>query len=78
VHGERNLWVGRTYADAPDVDGVAYVSGIGLEPGDLTSCTIVGTEGYDLVARAEATPPRRRRARPRPRKKPSSPFTILN
>jgi ribosomal protein S12 methylthiotransferase len=78
VSEEKNLWVGRTYADAPDVDGVTYVSGHGLEPGDLAACTIVGTEGYDLVARADATPPKRRRARPRPRKKPSSPFTILN
>jgi ribosomal protein S12 methylthiotransferase len=74
----KGLWVGRTYADAPDVDGVTYVRGDELEPGDLVSCTLVGAEGYDLVARAGVTPPRRRRARPRPRKKPSSPFTILN
>ncbi len=32
----------------------------------------------DLIARAEATPPRRKRPRPKPRKKPGSPFTILN
>jgi ribosomal protein S12 methylthiotransferase len=74
----RNLWVGRTFADAPDVDGLTYVQGSHLEPGDLVACEIVGAEGYDLVARAEATPPRRRRARPKPRKKPSSPFNILN
>jgi ribosomal protein S12 methylthiotransferase len=73
-----HLWVGRTYADAPDVDGLAYVRGSGLEPGDLVGCTIVAAEGYDLVARAEPAPPRRRRARPKPRKKPSSPFTILS
>jgi ribosomal protein S12 methylthiotransferase len=78
VREEKNLWIGRTYADAPDVDGVTYVRGAGLEAGDLAACTIVGTEGYDLLARADAIPPRRRRARPRPRKKPASPFTILN
>jgi ribosomal protein S12 methylthiotransferase len=76
--GEKNFWIGRTYADAPDVDGVTYVRGAGLEPGDLVACEIVGSEGYDLVARAEPTPPKRRRARPRARRKPSSPFTILN
>jgi ribosomal protein S12 methylthiotransferase len=74
----KNLWVGRTYADAPDVDGLTYVRGVGLEPGDLASCEIVAAEGYDLWARAGSAPPRKRRARPRARKKPSSPFTILN
>jgi ribosomal protein S12 methylthiotransferase len=76
--GAKNLWLGRTYADAPDVDGVTYVQGSHLEPGDLIDCEVVGSQGYDTVARAGAQPPRRRRARPRPRKKPSSPFTILN
>jgi ribosomal protein S12 methylthiotransferase len=76
--GGKGLWVGRTYADAPDVDGLTYVQGSNLEPGDLVACAIVGAEGYDLIARAEAAPPRRRRARPKPRKKPSSPLNILN
>jgi ribosomal protein S12 methylthiotransferase len=74
----KNLWVGRTYADAPDVDGLAYVHGSSVEPGDLVACAIVGAEGYDLVARALPAPPKRRRVRPNPRKKPSSPFTILS
>jgi ribosomal protein S12 methylthiotransferase len=71
------LWVGRTFADAPDVDGVAYVQGNGLEAGDLAACEVVAADGYDLVARAGPVPPRRKRARPKPRKKPGSPFTIL-
>ncbi len=75
--GEEGLWIGRTYADAPDVDGQAYVQGEGLEPGDLVPCEIIAANGYDLVARAGAVPPRRRRARPRPRSRPSSPFPIL-
>ena len=37
----RHLWVGRTYADAPDVDGVVYVRGGTFEPGDLVPCEIV-------------------------------------
>ncbi len=73
------LWVGRTFADAPDVDGVVYVSGRNLESGDLAPCTILAVDGYDLVARPESSsPPRKRKTRPRPRKKPGSPFTILN
>jgi ribosomal protein S12 methylthiotransferase len=76
--GAKHLWAGRTFADAPDVDGVTFVRGDGLEPGDLVSCEVVGSEGYDTVAQAGPVPPRRRRARPRARKKPASPFTILN
>ncbi|MEO6809023.1 MAG: 30S ribosomal protein S12 methylthiotransferase RimO [Isosphaeraceae bacterium] len=72
------LWVGRTYADAPDVDGLVIVAGKGLDQGDLVACSIVGTDGYDLIARAEGpSTPRRKKVRPKPRKKPSSPFTIL-
>jgi ribosomal protein S12 methylthiotransferase len=74
----KDLWVGRTYADAPDVDGVAYVRGSHLEPGDLVAAEIVAAEGYDLVARAGTAPPRKRRARPKPRKRPASPLNILN
>jgi ribosomal protein S12 methylthiotransferase len=73
-----DLWVGRTYADAPDVDGVTYVRGSGLEPGDMVACEVVASQGYDTVAAAGSVPPKGRRARPRPRKKPASPFTILN
>ena len=79
-----DLWVGRTWADAPDVDGLVYVSGANLEPGDLVECSILAADGYDLVARpTAAAAPRRRRSRPKPRRKPgvvqpASPFTILN
>lgn len=77
AEGKANLFVGRTFADAPDVDGLTYVDGSRLEPGDLVTCEIVGSEGYDTVAEAGPQPPRRRKARPRPRKRPASPFTIL-
>lgn len=75
--GAKHLWLGRTFADAPDVDGVTYVRGTGLEPGDLVTCEIVGAQGYDTIAQAGKQPPRRKRARPKARKKPTSPFTIL-
>src|SRR5262249_40260495 len=47
----RHLWMGRTYADAPDVDGVTWVRGSHLRPGDLVACEIVAAEDYDLIAR---------------------------
>jgi ribosomal protein S12 methylthiotransferase len=74
----KDLWVGRTYADAPDVDGLTYVRGAHLEPGDLVGCEVVGAEGYDLLARAAPAPPTRRRSRPRPRKAPASLLNVLN
>jgi ribosomal protein S12 methylthiotransferase len=76
--GVKHLWLGRTFADAPDVDGVTYVRGANLEPGDLIACEIVAAEGYDTVAQAGPQPPRKRRARPKGRKKPLSPLNILN
>lgn len=45
-----DVWVGRTYADAPDVDGVVYVTGPDLRPGALAPCEIAATQQYDLVA----------------------------
>src|SRR5437016_5463350 len=46
-------WIGRTYADAPDIDGVVYVTGRNLRPGQIVPCEIVASKGYDLVAAAE-------------------------
>jgi ribosomal protein S12 methylthiotransferase len=50
VPDENNAWVGRSYADAPDVDGVVYVTGERLSVGSLVPCEIVARSGYDLVA----------------------------
>ena len=52
VPGEAAAWIGRSYADAPDVDGVVYVSGEGLAPGAMVPCEIVGSQGYDLIGAA--------------------------
>ena len=74
----KNLWLGRTYADAPDVDGVIWVKGPHLSPGDLIACEIVAAEGYDLVAQApSAAPPKRRKTRPMPRRKPSASSLVV-
>ena len=50
VEGERNAWIGRSYADAPDVDGIVYVTGKKLGTGKLALCEIVAQSDYDLVA----------------------------
>ncbi|MDR2757009.1 MAG: 30S ribosomal protein S12 methylthiotransferase RimO [Planctomycetaceae bacterium] len=46
---EPNLFIGRTFADAPDIDPVVYVTGEHLEHGSLISCEILENEGCDLV-----------------------------
>lgn len=46
----RNVCIGRTYADAPDVDPVVYVTGRDLELGKPTKCEIVEAQGLDLIA----------------------------
>ncbi len=49
VAGQPQAYVGRTYADAPEIDGQIYVTGKGLSPGQIVSCEVVAAEGYDLV-----------------------------
>jgi ribosomal protein S12 methylthiotransferase len=47
-----HLHQGRAYFQAVDVDSVIYVqSREKLAPGELVRCTIVGSDGYDLIAR---------------------------
>jgi len=75
--GEPGLWVGRTYADAPDVDGVVLVRGAGLASGMLAECEITAARGYDLQARVVAGR-KPTRARPRPRRMPRSGLVVLD
>jgi len=44
----RRLWEGRTCGDAPDVDGIIYLRGKGLEPGMFATAKITGSRDYDL------------------------------
>jgi ribosomal protein S12 methylthiotransferase len=45
------LYVGRCYHQAPQVDSLTYVhSTANLAPGELVRCTIVDSDGYDLIA----------------------------
>jgi ribosomal protein S12 methylthiotransferase len=50
VPNEPNVWIGRTYAEAPDIDGVVFVTGEGLKAGLIVPCEIVATSEYDLIA----------------------------
>ncbi len=47
-----NHALGRSHADAPDIDGVVRVKGKNLRPGDLVRAKVTGADGYDLAARA--------------------------
>ena len=50
VPDEPTAWIGRTAADAPDVDCVTYVTGENLTPGQIVRCEVVARSDYDLVA----------------------------
>lgn len=55
VDEANNVWLGRSYADAPDVDATVFVTGEKDKPikaGDLIDCEIVSSKNYDLVAAA--------------------------
>jgi ribosomal protein S12 methylthiotransferase len=56
VPDEKNAWIGRSAADAPDVDGVVYVTGKKLKAGQFVNCEIVATSDYDLVGVAVGKP----------------------
>ncbi len=45
-------WVGRSLADAPDVDALVFVTQQSRElcPGDIVQCEVVASKDYDLVA----------------------------
>ena len=60
-----NFWYGRSYADAPEVDGLVYINpnGSHIYPGDIIHTQIVDTMEYDLVGeiRSQKTENRRQK-----------------
>lgn len=48
------VWIGRTRGEAPDIDGIVYVSGVdpdlGIDVGSMVKCEVVASDGYDLIA----------------------------
>lgn len=52
VSGEENVYIGRTYFDAPDIDGVFYIyANRKLEIGEFADCIVTDTLEYDLIGR---------------------------
>lgn len=53
---QENVFIGRTRSEAPDVDGLIYVSQVdpdsSVEVGQIRPCEIVASQGYDLIAAA--------------------------
>ena len=48
---EDNIYIGRTYGDAPNVDGYVFInSDAGLNTGDIVRVRIEGASEYDLVS----------------------------
>jgi ribosomal protein S12 methylthiotransferase len=45
---EDGLWLGRTFADAPDIDGTIRIAGDDLRPGSIGSVRVTAADGYDL------------------------------
>ena len=51
VENEDHVWIGRSIADAPDIDGVVYITGNEqpLQAGQIIRAEIVAAKEYDLV-----------------------------
>ncbi|MDO5668168.1 MAG: 30S ribosomal protein S12 methylthiotransferase RimO [Alcaligenaceae bacterium] len=48
---EHGIAIGRSTADAPEIDGLVYVdSPYQLEPGDIVKCVVTDADAYDLFA----------------------------
>jgi len=46
---DSNVWIGRSYADAPEIDANIFVQGEGLEVGDIVPVEILQANEYDLI-----------------------------
>lgn len=51
IENEENVWLARTTADAPDVDGLIFVTDPTgtAQPGAIVDCEVVASQDYDLV-----------------------------
>jgi tRNA-2-methylthio-N6-dimethylallyladenosine synthase/ribosomal protein S12 methylthiotransferase len=53
VHPEwPGLHTGRVWLQAPEIDGITYVSGPGVRPGAIVEAEIMETRDYDMSALA--------------------------
>jgi ribosomal protein S12 methylthiotransferase len=44
-----DTWVGRSFADAPEIDGCVYVKGRDIQPGEFVSVEIEARQDYDWI-----------------------------
>jgi ribosomal protein S12 methylthiotransferase len=49
---DEETWVGRTFADAPEIDGSVFVRGNDLTVGEFVPVEIEARQDYDLVGSA--------------------------
>lgn len=54
-HVEDNIYLGRSFADAPEIDSNVFVSGENLQVGSMIPVEIARREDYDLVGIANQT-----------------------
>ncbi len=54
--GQSDAHIGRSTADAPEVDGQVYVTGENLSAGQIVRCEIVAAREYDLIGVAIGEP----------------------
>jgi ribosomal protein S12 methylthiotransferase len=53
-HVDDETWIGRSFADAPEIDGAVYVKGTDLATGTFVPVQIEARQDYDLVGSAVA------------------------
>ncbi len=59
VPDQPGVWIGRTAGDAPDIDGLVFVTqadSVQLHSGAMATCEIVAAQQYDLIAVAAEEP----------------------
>lgn len=47
---DKGIFLGRSYMDAPEIDGTVFVKGTGIKAGDMVRVRVVDGYEYDLVA----------------------------
>lgn len=50
-------WLGRSYADAPEIDGLVRFHASACQPGQIVPVQITASEGYDLIGRMVGSQP---------------------
>ena len=51
-----SLMLGRSHADAPEIDAVVRVKGKNLRAGDIVRVKVTAADGYDLAAKTIGSP----------------------